>query len=303
MRKLTKTQFAKADSWMQAHARPYDLAKWNYLFHNGSKEEIVKQITAYQNADGGFGSGFEADVLCPLSGATPTADAIFLAYDYQLDCSAEWFQKLLGYFEHSVKKIAKYWEDVPPEVMDYPHAPWWNYEAEPAFSPNPCAVVASALICHGTPAQKELGTKVAEDCFRFLLGSGRCDDHGAMNLQYLAEKLIQIHSPLVTDRVMQALHRRIIENTCFDTTKYHQYYFTPLDFVSSPDSLWYDDVRHGIEPTFEYWFDHINEQGVWDPHFSWGVDSDASRQATENWKGHIAVKRARILRNFDRIET
>ena len=96
--------------------------------------------------------------------------------------------------------------------------------------------------------------------------------------------------------------RRILDNTCFDATKYNEYYFNPLDFVSSPDSIWYDDVKHGIDQTFDFWLDNISDQGVWNPNFSWGIDSDVSRQVTENWKGYITVKRAKIMLNFGRIE-
>jgi hypothetical protein len=57
------------DEWMRSNARSYDLAKWDYLFNGGSKDAIVEEMLKYQNADGGMGSGFEADVLCPLSAA------------------------------------------------------------------------------------------------------------------------------------------------------------------------------------------------------------------------------------------
>lgn len=50
---------------------------------------------------------------------------------------------------------------------------------------------------------------------------------------------------------MESMRRRILDNTCFDISRYNGYYFTPLDFVSSPDSIWYDDVKHGIEQTFD----------------------------------------------------
>ena len=77
MRNLSKDQLLKMDAWMQINARPYDLAKWNYLFNGKAKDLIVAEMLKYQNADGGFGNGFEADVLCPLSAAIPTAEAIF----------------------------------------------------------------------------------------------------------------------------------------------------------------------------------------------------------------------------------
>ena len=95
-----------------------------------------------------------------------------------------------------------------------------------------------------------------------LLSSDFCGDHDTLNIQALVEQLIAINSPLVIDDVMVAMRRRILENTCFDVAKYDSYYFTPLDYVSSPNSIWYDTVSHGIEKTISYWLDNINEQGV-----------------------------------------
>ena len=92
MRKLTQIQLLKMDDWMHANARPYDLAKQNYLFNDGSQDAIVEEMLKYQNTDGGMGSGFEADMLCPLSAAIPTAEAIFQAYEYGLDFDSEWME-------------------------------------------------------------------------------------------------------------------------------------------------------------------------------------------------------------------
>ena len=302
MRMLTKVQFNKMDCWMQINARPYDRAKWNYLFNGGSKDAIVEEMLKYQNADGGMGSGFEADVLCPLSAAIPTAEAIFQAYEYDLDCSSDWFKTILRYFENSVQNIPKYWEDSPKEAMDYPHAPWWNYAPCTVFNPNPCAIVASAFIRYGTECQKKLGLKIAEDCFKLLKSNDFCGDHDSLNMQALVEQLYAINSPLINDEILASMSRRIIDNTCFDSSKWRDYAFHPLEFVTSPSSLWYHDVESGIEDTINFFLDTINEEGVWEPNFSWGIDSDVSRKVTENWKGYITVKRAKILLNFGRIE-
>lgn len=302
MRKLSKSQFAIMDEWMQEYARAYDKAKWNFLFHGGSKDEIVKQMLQYQNADGGFGNGFEADILCPLSAALPTAEAIFQTYEYGLDCSSEWFQEILSYLENSVQDIPKYWEDCPKEAMDYPHAPWWKWEPSQTFSPNPCAVIASAFICYGTESQQKLGYTIAQDCLKLLVSDDFCGDHDTLNMQVLVERMMAIKSPLITEEVIAALRRRILSNTCFDTAKYNEYVFSPLDFVTAPDSVWYDDVSHGIENTFDFWLNTLNGQGVWSPNFSWGIDSEVSKRVTENWKGYITVKRAKILHNFGKIE-
>ena len=51
MRKLTKKQLTKIDEWMQSNARPFDLAKWNFLFNGGSKAAIVEEMLKYHIAD------------------------------------------------------------------------------------------------------------------------------------------------------------------------------------------------------------------------------------------------------------
>ena len=55
MRKLTREQFLKMDGWMRKNARAYDLAKWDFLFHGGSRDAIVTEMCRYQNPDGGKG--------------------------------------------------------------------------------------------------------------------------------------------------------------------------------------------------------------------------------------------------------
>jgi len=300
---LNNTQVDKINSWMIKNARPYDLAKWNYLINGGSKDDIVAEMIKYQNADGGFGNGFECDVISPVSAAIPTAEAIFQAYDYDLDTKSEWFTKMLSYFENTVMDIPKYWEDTPKEALDYPHAPWWNYELCTTFSPNPCAVVASAFILYGTESQKELGYKIAKDCFKLLVSNDFCGDHDSLNILSLINKLLEIESPLLNDEIISAMKRRISDNVCFESNLWNEYRFQPLDFIDSPNNFWYDCVKQGVEENFEYWLNNINEQGVWNPNFSWGIDSDISRQVTENWKGYIAVKRVRIFKKFSLIKS
>ncbi|MBQ7337317.1 MAG: hypothetical protein IJW40_02565 [Clostridia bacterium] len=301
MRQLAAAQWKKMDDWMQIHARPYDRAKWNYIFHGADKKTIVTEMLRYQNPDGGLGSGFEPDVLLPLSAAIPTAEAIFQAYDYKLDCRAPWFARILAYFENSVQNIPKYWEDCPREAMDYPHAPWWNYAPCTVFNPNPCAVVASAFLRYGTPSQQKLGEKIAKDCISLLKSNDFCGDHDTLNMLALVEQLVHIESPMVDEELMRAAQRRITENVCYDPTKWHEYTFCPLDFVSSPDSIWYDTVKEGIEDNINFFLDTINPNGVWEPNFSWGQDTEISRQVTRNWRGYITVKRAKILLAFGRI--
>ena len=62
-----KSIFEKAKSFIDRHARPLDLARWQYHFENGTRDAVLDALKDYQNDDGGFGHGLEADCLNPNS--------------------------------------------------------------------------------------------------------------------------------------------------------------------------------------------------------------------------------------------
>ena len=41
----------KSKAFVYRNARPLDIARWNYLFENGDKQEVIKYLMAYQNPD------------------------------------------------------------------------------------------------------------------------------------------------------------------------------------------------------------------------------------------------------------
>lgn len=212
---LTENQIRCTEKWIHKNARKFDVAKWDYLFNSGSEENIVVEMLKFQNKDGGFGNGLEADILLPLSAAIPSAEAIFTAYDFELDCTADWFKKLLNYFESTLQITPSFWECAPKEFENYPHAPWWNYQPDTKFSPNPCAVIASAMIMYGTQKQKEIGNNVAIKCVEFLNRDDFCGDHDCFNLQRLFQTLQYINSPLINKASINSMNRRISDNVCF----------------------------------------------------------------------------------------
>ena len=53
--------YARAKKFILKNARPLDMARWNYLFENGSKEDVINILKTYQNTDGGFANALEPD--------------------------------------------------------------------------------------------------------------------------------------------------------------------------------------------------------------------------------------------------
>lgn len=65
MREQDREVFERARRFVYRNARPLDLARWKYHFENGSEQEVLAALSAYQNEDGGFGHGLEEDNMNP----------------------------------------------------------------------------------------------------------------------------------------------------------------------------------------------------------------------------------------------
>jgi len=296
---LTQAQRNRIGKYIAENGRDIEQATWAFASKDVDKEVIVTELLKYQNPDGGFGHGLEADIQMPGSSSIASTEAIFIAYEYELDCHAKWFKRLLDYFENTINfDVLSFWEKVPKEVENYPHAPWWNYHKEDRFSPNPCAVVASAFLTYGSDSQKILGNTIARRCVEFLSGEDMCSEHDCYCLQVLFKTLMDLGHELAGESLSQHMERRILECVCTDSSRWTEYVAQPLDLVKSPDSRWYHLLKPYIEANIEYWLNTLNEEGYWKPNFSWGSDTELAKQVTVYWQCHIAVKRVKILHAF-----
>ena len=301
MDKLTQHQIMSMESYIMENGRDLEKAKWNNLFKNATNKAIETALLNYQNSDGGFGNGLESDILMPHSSSIASTEAIYIAFEYKLNCKGNWFKKLLDYFEDTMckdDKLLSFWEKVPKKVDQHPHAPWWNYAKESRFSPNPSAAVASAFIKYGNNKQKELGYAIAKRCIDFLKSDEPCYQHDFYCLQVLVENLQELKSDLIDAITMKHMERRLLGCLCTDSEKWMEYEAQPLDIVDDPSSQWFKLVEPYIEKNIRYWLDTLTKEGYWQPNFSWGDNSKISKQVTVYWQCTMAVKRTRILKNF-----
>lgn len=301
---LSAPQKEAIEAFVMNEGRIIDQAKWQYSFNNGTKEAVLEALLAYQNTDGGFGNGLEADIRMPESSSIASTEAVLIAYEYELDCNAKWFNILLNYFEQTISSaslLPSYWEKVPPIVENHPHAPWWHYNKSEIFSPNPCAVIASAFIQYGSPAQKIIGQEIAKRCIDFLLSSDECSEHDCYCLQTLIEVLAKIDHKLVDSNVFSALERRIGEVLCTDQAEWGNYVAQPLDLAHSKQSSGYKRVKPYIEENIGYWLKTLKPEGYWEPNFSWQDGTVLAEEVSQIWRAYIAVKRVRILSAFEEL--
>lgn len=301
---ITRKQFQQIENWLFSYARPIEIAKWNLLFNNGTRESLLKEMLAYQNIDGGFGNGIEPDILTPDSGAVSSVEAIFISQDFGLDLEAVWAQELLHWFEKTADDTPAIWERVPSSLDKYPHAPWWDYSpncSDSIFKPFPNAVVASALFS-GTKSQQLLGHKVAEQCIRFLFEDETYDWYDTNCLQRLFIVLLDIKSPLITNEVIAQMNMRVVKSVCIDQCKWPGFVAQPLDSIDSPNSYWYKLLMNVVKDNLDFWEKTLLVDGYWPLNFSWGGDTEVAQSSSVAWKGYTVVKRMKTLKAFNRIE-
>jgi hypothetical protein len=74
-------EFREIRAWMYRNARPIDLMRWKHRYEGGGGAAIVALLRSYQNEDGGFGHGLEADNWNPNSSPYTTGTAIELLFE------------------------------------------------------------------------------------------------------------------------------------------------------------------------------------------------------------------------------
>lgn len=120
----------KARNFINRFARPIDLARWKFHFEGGTKDDVADALAAYQNEDGGFGHGLEADLFNPHSSPIQTCHAIEMLREIgYLEASHPIILGMLRYLDSGADFDEQHaqWLNVLPTNNDYPHAVWWHY--------------------------------------------------------------------------------------------------------------------------------------------------------------------------------
>lgn len=116
-----------AETFVLTHARLLERRRLAVLLHDEDPGGVLASLTAYQNADGGFGQALEPDVRSPHSETTATLTALELLAEYGvLDSSAA--ERALAW----VGSVVGGDGGIPfmlPASADYPHAPWMQPDA------------------------------------------------------------------------------------------------------------------------------------------------------------------------------
>lgn len=136
-----------AADFIWRNARLLERAIFSRVFSNGSSKAVIAALTAYRNADGGFGNALEPDIRAP--GSIPLACENALLALREADIRDPALASGMCEFLASVAEPDGRVEVALPHILDYPRAAHWNSPSFGTDSPNPTAGLAGLLHFQG----------------------------------------------------------------------------------------------------------------------------------------------------------
>ncbi|MEM6392653.1 MAG: hypothetical protein AAF797_07770 [Planctomycetota bacterium] len=302
MKQLTAEQSATAIRFLHQHGRPLDQSLYAFEFKDGSADAVLKELTAFQNPDGGFGHALEADVRLADSSVIATTVALQTLREVNADASNPLVIGAVNYLLDTLDRDTLAWSFVPPNVSDAPHAPWWNPEDPPTgFTANPGAEIVAHFHHYASLVPTDLLTRLTDAAMTHLHSLSGDRMHDVFCYEWIRK----------TDAVPQELRAEVLSQTrplihetiVTDPAKWTGYCTHPLDVIDSPDSPYHDTFKDAVALNLDWLIDNQQPDGSWTPPWSWGPEgSEAWAQAKRDWEGHIIVKQLIRFRAFGRLK-
>lgn len=303
MKMLSRSQFEQARQYLYTEARALERALFCYEFESGGEQQVLMELAAYQNSDGGFGNALEPDLRCKESSALATTVA--LQHLSLLTTSAEKEDMLIRsfeYFANRYKPDINGWEIIPQEADHNPRAIWWNYSPQTETWGNPNAEIIAYLLQypHLLPEQlKQKTPTLLQDAIEYLRTSCACNE---MHELFCYIRLYSVLSDEKQQIISREMNRFVESCVVKEPEQRNGYCAVPLQVVTSPDSSFYSKYEDVIPQDLDQLIDSMNGQGTWEPNWSWGRYEEQWEIAKKEWTGSITLNNLRVLKAFERID-
>jgi len=300
---MNQTQLDSVQGYLEKHALALDLALFNFYFKGGSAQDVVGELAAYQNDDGGFRGSLEHDARLPQSTAVAAWTGFRIMREVGADKHNPVLQRGLEYLVNSYDAERKGWPIVPPEVNDYPHAPWWEYKTAMANFGwgNPSAELLGFFIKYGGPEHESLVQTLTD---KALARIHELDDSADFHEVLTFKGLYELAGDTLRAQLREPLERLIKASASLDPEQWRTYSAPPLAFVTAPDDPFgrlFDAAL--IKQNVEFLVQSLAGDH-WEPNWNWdGAYPEAWQEAKREWSGQLTVKNLAILKKFGLIES
>ena len=299
----------RAEKWLRRYGRPLELALWEYHLGGGSKERVIQYLSAFQNEDGGFGHGLEADFWLPQSSPIASWMAGQILVEIQAGPEDYIVRRLMDYLMATEQVQPGMWPTVLPENNNYPHAPWWEWtpDAQKDWMFNPSVELAAFLI-HWSGSQgleAALGWMSLRHAFEYLMDADSVEWHGMKNF-WQCLKLLRPFQDRFPEEVgfsfaqLEQKARTLILDVISREISGGgiTYQPLPLDFVKDPADPLYEELKPLVEENLRVYWESRSEWGIWDITWGWADYPQEFAVARRYWQGILAVDRYKLFKAF-----
>ncbi|WP_440896945.1 hypothetical protein ACS127_02750 [Amphibacillus sp. Q70] len=303
------TRLKKARTFIYRHARPLDLARWQYHFENGNKQDVITCLLEYQNADGGFGHALGADCWNPHSSPIQTWAATEILREINfIEADHPIIKGILNYLASGKDFDGQCWYNTIKSNNDYPHAPWWQYDPDctNTVNYNPTACLAGFIVRFADKDSDlyQLGCRLTKEAVTFLLEN---DSLNEMHLIACYIRLFQyiesaeadlVDMVWLQDKLRLSVKQTITQNKVeWETT----YICKPSQFFNRRESPFYDDNREIAEYECHFIKKEQQEDGSWTIPWHWGSYPEQWAISQNWWKANMIIANIQYLKNFDQL--
>ena len=297
--------FEHAQAYIHRHARPLDLARFRFHFEGGSREDVLRELAYYQNADGGFGHALEADSWNPASTPIQTWTATEILHEIGCtDASHPIIAGILRYLASGADFNGHFWSMVTLANNDHPHAPWWTVDEAGLFGDdyNPTACLAGFIVrfAEKGSALHRLGLRIAgEACDQLMAHKRQNDMHTLLCYLRMCEYLREAGEGLLLvdamlDMLRDDIGRSIDENTELWTESYA---CRPSQFFQSGKEPLLADFRALAACECAVIESSQLPDGSWNIPWDWGAYPKEWALSECWWKADGIIRYLRFLRN------
>ncbi|NOK62035.1 MAG: hypothetical protein GFH27_549321n22 [Chloroflexi bacterium AL-W] len=302
---LRKESFVTAQCFIEANARPLDVALWRFYFSEASTESVLSVLRRYQNPDGGFGHALEPDLRATESSALCTSIAFQIFRTIAAKPDDSMVAQAVSYLLRTLDRARRHWRIIPTSADASPHAPWWNQAGREdtfnSFSLNPTAEILGYLYDFPEHVSAEIVSLVSDRVMVHLSDLDTIEMHELL----CCLRLLQTRNlpQTVREQVRHKLTELIKETVACDPTQWKGYSLRPLQVVQSPDSPFMDGLEEAVDANLDYEIASQSKDGSWTPTWTWGdAYPDDWKKARLEWSGVITLEKLLKLTAFNRIE-
>ncbi len=298
-----KSDLTRAIKWLYRHGRPIDVARYEYLFLEGSKDTVINALKSYQNTDGGFGHGFEPDSQNPFSTPVQTWMTFEVIDELGLEPNHELVESITEYLLNKAPKKDGFYLATIPSNNSYPHASWWTYSPEGCvWGYNPTMAIAGFLYEYSGENKIALleAKKIIQQGINDFIKDPSNNMHEIRCFMEMVDRVKDLGEFANSEEFLGLLLKQIDINLEKNTDIWFKAYCVrPLQFFDKPGGFGFEKFKELAYLEASMILNQVNKDGIWDITWDWDDYPIAKEIAKRDWQSSLILGYLKILKAYE----